>query len=130
MGAKMNTIICSTCGCSLVRLGVTKDQSVAYRYEDEEYRFCCQGCVDLFLTDPEKYLEETKVLIVCPTCLAEKPREWAVKVTVANQEVDFCRCPYSPEAFAKNPDYYLGRLEGSIPNQGVLDHEGGCVRPE
>ena len=126
----MNTIICSTCGCSLVRLGVTKDQSVAYRYKDEEYRFCCQGCVDLFLTDPEKYLEETKDLIVCPTCLAEKPREWAVKITVANQEVDFCRCPYCPEAFAKNPDYYLRRLEGSIPNQGVLDHEGCCIRPE
>lgn len=61
MGGKMNTLICSTRGCSLVRLGVTKDQSLAYLYEDEEYRFCCQGCVDLLLTDPEKYLEETSI---------------------------------------------------------------------
>ncbi len=56
----MNTIICSTCGCSLVRLGVTKDQSLAYQYEDEEYRFCCQGCLDLFVTNPAKYLAETR----------------------------------------------------------------------
>ena len=126
----MNTLICSTCGCSLVRLGVTKEKSAAYSYEGEERRFCCQGCVDLFVTDPAKYLEETKDLIVCPTCLAEKPRKWAVKLKIANRELHFCRCPYCPEVFRKNPDYYIGRLEGSIPNRGVLDHEGCCVRPE
>ncbi len=126
----MSTLICPTCGCSLVRLGVPKDKATVYRFESEEHLFCCQGCLDLFVTDPAKYLGETRDLVVCPTCLAEKPRQWAVMLKVANDEVWFCRCPYCPEAFKKDPEYYLGRLEGRIPNQGVLDHEGCCVRPE
>ena len=126
----MKTLICPTCGCSLVRLGITKEQAVTDRSTDEEYHFCCQGCVDLFKTDPEKYLEETADVIVCPTCLAEKPRQWAATLTIAGQEVHFCRCPHCAEVFQKNPDYYIQRLDGTIPNQGVLDHEGCCVRPE
>ena len=126
----MKTLICLTCGCSLVRLGVSKGKSVTYRHNGEEYRFCCQGCTDLFITDPQKYLQETNGLIVCPTCLAEKPLQWAIKLKIAGQEVHFCRCPHCPEVFQKNPDFYIKRLEGTIPNEGVLDHEGCCVRPE
>ncbi len=48
----MSTPICPTCGCSLVRLGVSKDQATVYRFEGEERLFCCQGCLDLFVTDP------------------------------------------------------------------------------
>ncbi len=125
----MQTLICPTCGCSLVRLGVSTAQAVTYRYSGEEYRFCCQGCVDLFITDPQTYLEETSDLIVCPTCLAEKPRQWAATLEIAGQEVHFCRCPYCAEVFHKNPDFYMQRLKGIIPHAGVLDHEGCCVRP-
>ena len=126
----MNTRICPTCGCSLVRLGVTEDQSVAHLHDGTEHHFCCQGCLDLFMADPNKYLAETSDLIVCPTCLAEKPRCVAAKLNVAGQDVYFCRCPYCAEAFQKNPSYYLQRLEGVIPTTGVLDHDGCCVRPE
>jgi len=66
----MKTPICPTCGCSLVRLGIRNDQATVYRTNGDEYRFCCQGCVDLFITDPRKHLKETKDMIVCPTCLA------------------------------------------------------------
>ena len=93
----MRTLICPTCGCSLVRLGVTQDNATVYRFEGEERLFCCQECLDLFVSDPAKYLGETRDLVVCPTCLAEKPRQWAVMVKVANDEVWFCRCPYCRE---------------------------------
>ena len=126
----METLICSTCGCSLVRLGVSKEDSVVHHHNGENYRFCCQGCVDVFITDPEKYLQETNDLIVCPTCLAEKPQQWSATFKYAGQEVHFCRCPYCAEVFQKNPDFYIARLEGTIPYEGVLDHEGCCVRPE
>ncbi len=126
----MNTLVCPTCGCSLVRLGVGKDKAVTYRYTNTDYAFCCQGCVDIFTTDPQKFLLETNDLIVCPTCLAEKPLKAAVKLQIAGQEVHFCRCPYCPEVFQKSPEFYIKRLEGTIPNEGVLDHEGCCVRPE
>ncbi|MFQ5664573.1 MAG: YHS domain-containing protein [Terriglobia bacterium] len=126
----MKRLICATCGCSLVRLGVSKDRALTYSYDGEEYLFCCQACVDLFIGDPQKYLQETKNLIVCPTCLGEKPLQWAAKLKYAGQEVHFCRCPYCADVFQKDPDYYLKRLEGTVPYQGVLGHGGCCVRPE
>ena len=126
----MGTLICPTCGCSLVRLGVSREMAVPYSHEGEEFFFCCQGCVDLFVTDPEKHLQETDGLIVCPTCLAEKPLQWSAKLTHAGQEVHFCRCPYCAELFRQAPDHYIRRLEGTTPYEGVLGHEGCCVRPE
>ncbi len=126
----MKTLICRTCGCSLVRLGITSDQAVPLEYSGEDYRFCCRACADLFVNDPEKYLQETDGLIVCPTCLGEKPVRSAAKLNIGGQEVHFCRCPYCAETFEKDPDFYTKRLEGVLPNPGVLDHDGCCVRPE
>ena len=125
----MNTLICPTCGCSLVRLGVKSDQAVIHTYHGKEYHFCCQACVDLFSADPQKYLEETSDLIVCPTCLAEKPLQSAATLTIGGQEVHFCRCPYCSDLFQKNPDFYIQRLAGTIPHEGVVGHESCCVRP-
>ena len=125
----MKTLICPTCGCSLVRLGVAKDQAVVYSHTSKEYFFCCQGCADLFTTDPQKYLQESNDLIVCPTCLAEKPRQLAVKLEITEQDVYFCRCPHCEELFRKDPDFYMKRLDGTVPNEGVMDHAGCCVRP-
>ncbi len=125
----MKTLICSTCRCSLVRLGVTSDEAPMYRFNDQEYRFCCQKCADLFSADPPKYLQiPVDMIVVCPVCLGEKPVEWAVKLRMAGQEAHFCGCSLCAEAFQKNPDFYVKRLEGAIPNEGVVDHEGSSVR--
>jgi len=126
----METLICPTCGCSLVRLGISKEKSVTNRYNGKEYRFCCQGCADLFIAYPEKYLEQTKDLVVCPTCLAEKPIKSTVAMDIGGHEVHFCGCPYCAELFQKSPEFYVERLKGTIAHDGVLDHEGCCVRPE
>lgn len=126
----MNTPICPTCGCSLVRLGIKKDYAVVHHHKDEKYYFCCQGCVDVFITDPSKYLQETNDLIVCPTCLAEKYMHSAVSIEIDERKLFFCRCPHCVELFQKNPDFYIKRLEGDISNEGVLDHEGCCIRPD
>ena len=126
----MKTIVCPACGCSLVRLGIGKDQSVTCQHGGEEYHFCCQGCVDLFTANPEKYLLELRELIVCPSCLAEKFVAQAVKLNIGGEDIYFCRCPHCAEVFRKDPDFYLDRLAGGIPNEGVLDHEGCCIRPE
>ena len=112
------------------RLGVSGDNSVSYSYGGEEFLFCCKRCVELFTAEPKKYLEEMKDLIVCPTCLAEKPLRQAMTVKIAGAEVYFCRCPHCAEVFQKNPDFYIKRLEGTIANEGVLDHEGCCIRPD
>ncbi len=125
----MKTLICRTCGCSLVRLGICSADAPRRRHDGEEHFFCCHGCADLFADDPERYLDETRDLIVCPTCLAEKPMKWTVTLKIAGQDTHFCRCPYCAEVFKKNPVFYIQRLEGTIPNEGVFSHEGCCVRP-
>ncbi len=125
----MNTLICRTCGCSLVRLGKSKDQAVFHNHDGEEYPFCCQACVDVFTTDPQKYAQETDDLIVCPTCLGEKPRQSAARLEHGGEEVHLCRCPYCAELFQESPDYYIERLEGKMPYGGVLGHAGCSVRP-
>ena len=85
----MKTLICPRCGCSLVRLGVSKEKSASYTYNGEEYRFCCQGCADLFSTDPEQHLQRTKGLVVCPTCLAEKPPQLAFTFEHTGQDIPY-----------------------------------------
>ena len=84
----MKTLICPTCNCSLVRLGIEPDKAATYSHNGEKLYFCCQGCADLFSTstDPQKYLDEIKNLTVCPTCLAEKPPEMAVKLEISGHE--------------------------------------------
>ena len=126
----MTTPICPTCGCSLVRLGISNEMSATIHHGGREYRFCCQGCAELFSTDPDKYLRQTEDLVVCPTCLAEKPIELAVTMNIGGHEVHFCGCPYCAELFQKNPEFYVQRLKGAIPHEGVLGHDGCCVRPE
>ncbi len=126
----MKTLICPHCGCSLVRLGISKDKAVAHRHDDKEYHFCCQSCVDVFVTDPEPDLRRTNDLIVCPTCLGEKKPVSTFTFEHLGQEIHYCGCPSCREVFQKDPDYYIKRLEGTIPSQEVLGHDGGSVEPQ
>lgn len=108
----MQTDICPLCGCSLVRLRISKEKSVIYTYNGKEYRFCCNGCLDIFKTDPEKYLEEIRNLVICPVCLKEKPMQWTTKIDHEGMNIYFCRCPHCEDQFKKKPDYYIKRLAG------------------
>jgi len=114
----------------LVKLGISKDKVSTNSYEGKDHYFCCEGCLDLFVSDHYKYLEETNDLIVCPTCLAEKPRQWATKLNVGGQDVHFCRCTHCADLFQKDPDFYMKRMEGTVPNEGMLGHDGCCIAPE
>ena len=106
------TNICPTCGCSLVRLRLPKESRVSYHHNDKEYGFCCQECLDIFKTDPEKYLQEISNLVVCPVCLKEKPIEWTSTLEHEGETYHFCRCPHCEQQFKKKPDYFIKRLEG------------------
>lgn len=106
-----NSAICPFCGCSLVRLGITRADATSYAHEGEKWWFCCQGCLDGFLDDPPKYLTEVRDWIVCPTCLAEKPKQVTVSISHEGQKVHFCRCPCCIEDFFKRPAELVERLE-------------------
>ena len=108
----MQTPICPPSGCSLVRLGLKDADVVRHGHAAIEYRFCCSGCVEIFTANPEKYIEEIRDLIVCPSYLAEKPIALSVGVQHGGSTVHLCRCPHCLEVFKKNPGRLLQRLEG------------------
>jgi YHS domain-containing protein len=125
----MNSLICPTCGCSLVRLGIAPVPSLSFRHEGVEYFFCCSGCRDLFVHEPKCYLQETDSLEVCPVCLAEKPASHTVRTEYADHVFHFCRCPQCLEEFHRRPAYYLDRLERRIEYAGVFGGERICCAP-
>ena len=106
----MNGAMCPTCGCSLVRLRIARADGVTASYQGEEHYFCCQGCADLFAEKPGVYLSEIRDWIVCPTCLAEKPRSLSVSIEHEGQQVWFCRCPCCVEEFRKRPTELIERM--------------------
>jgi len=117
----METKICPTCGCSLVRLGITDQQAVQLSFRGNDYFFCCQGCVDIFQKKPKSFVKEVKNMHVCPVCLAEKPTAYTVPLEHEGQQIHFCRCTFCMETFIKNPDYYLERLAGKTDFKGLFD---------
>ena len=121
----MKTLICSACGCSLVRLGISKEKAVPHVHDGQQHHFCCQECRDLFVAEPQKYLRLTNGVIVCPNCLGEKPPDRLATFAHAGQDVPYCGCPYCVEMFRQDPDFYIQRLDGTLP----VDAKRGRVRP-
>ena len=109
--SELGTPICPTCGCSLARLGVSRENAAPGRHEGTEYLFCCEGCREIFATDPERYLAQFRDVVVCPACLAEKPVAVMVAVEYEGTIVHFCGCPGCVSAFRRDPERVLARLE-------------------
>jgi YHS domain-containing protein len=106
----MDSPICPYCGCSLARLGISRAEATRFTYEGEELLLCCRGCLDGFRADPSRYLAEIQDWIVCPTCLAEKPREFAIAIEHEGESAYFCRCPGCVKRFENDPEPLLDRL--------------------
>jgi YHS domain-containing protein len=108
----VKSVICPTCGCSLVRLGITREQAARTAFARTLYFFCCEGCAERFRSDPnpERYLAQTADVVVCPGCLAEKPAARTVTADVAGQTVNLCGCPDCQSAVEQDPNRYLAPL--------------------
>lgn len=117
----METKICPTCGCSLVRLGISEKSATKLIYNTQDYFFCCSGCAELFEEDAEKYIEEIQNTVVCPVCLTEKQLKQTTKVAYNGNEIPFCRCPHCIETFKDKPQYYLDRLSGKVKYEGLFN---------
>ncbi len=123
----MITPICASCGCSLIRLGISLGKSPNLKYKSVMYTFCCQGCLKLFEQNPEKYLLETAGIKVCPTCLAEKPEKYMIPLSQQNKTLYFCRCPYCLDTFNERPKYFIERLKGETDFKGLFaEDEKAC----
>lgn len=107
----VHAVLCPTCGCSLVRLGVSRERAVHAAHDRNVYFFCCDGCAETFRTDPDRYLTRIADVVVCPVCLGEKPIAMTVTVEHAGRTVHLCECPYCRQNFTNDPDRYLSPLE-------------------
>jgi YHS domain-containing protein len=108
--SNVRSVICPTCGCSLVRLGIPRESATHYEHEGRELHFCCQSCLDRFLGDPDLYLDRSRDGVVCPTCLGEKPVDVTVRVERDGTTLRFCGCPHCEEAFDRDPEGLTRRL--------------------
>jgi YHS domain-containing protein len=111
MGRTVKSVLCPTCGCSLVRLAVSREKAVRVRYDGADHYFCCQGCAERFRSDPGRHLAQIRDVVVCPGCLGEKPVGVTVGVEFQGRVLNFCGCPHCEEAFRDNPERLLARLE-------------------
>jgi YHS domain-containing protein len=122
----MKTPICPACGCSLVRLGSTQEKEVIHQYQEKNYWFCCEGCLELFKTNPEQLSKETSDLTVCPVCLAEEPIDTTVELVFNGTVLNFCRCPHCLDGFNQDQDYFIKRLAGQTNYSGIFGEPDGC----
>lgn len=107
----MKSVLCPTCGCSLIRLQISREQAVHLTYAGADYHFCCDdGCARVFRSNPERYLAQIRDVVVCPGCLGEKPRAVMTMVEHSGMTVNFCGCPHCADAFAQDPDRLIARL--------------------
>ena len=80
----------------------------------------------VFEENPKPLLEETNSLIVCPSCLAEKPMKQTVELKYQGETFHFCKCPHCMTVFQEDPEYYIKRLNGEIEYSGVFSGGRGC----
>jgi YHS domain-containing protein len=97
-------------------LGDKIDKNVYLDYEGQRIYFCCAGCKDTFLKDPEKYfkkIEDDGVLLEsvqkkCPV-MGDKidKKEY---IDYKGRRVYFC-CAGCKEKFNKEPEKYLKNIK-------------------
>ncbi len=59
------TVVCPTCGHEIKKA----EAKISYEYKGKTYYFCCEGCKEKFVKNPEKYLEKKtkmKAVYICP----------------------------------------------------------------
>jgi YHS domain-containing protein len=97
-------------------LGDRIDKNVYLDYEGQRIYFCCAGCKDTFLKEPEKYfkkIEEDGILLEsiqkkCPVMGGDIDKK--EYVDYKGRRVYFC-CAGCKEKFDKEPEKYLKNIK-------------------
>lgn len=92
--------------CSMV---VAADSLRRFRYEGEEYRFCCDRCLERFKAEPQRFLADEK-----PLAKAEAGTLWV--------------CPMCPEVESPVPVPCPGCGMALEPKVPTLDEDDGELR--
>ncbi len=97
-------------------------------YQGQRIYFCCPGCEDSFLKDPEKYFEQAakdsilfeNVQTTCP--VMGNPVDKQFFTYYKGRGIYFC-CASCIETFNADPDKYLKTMEEAEKKGMKKDHE-------
>jgi len=95
---KEETITCPVSGEKVLK----SEAAGPYKYNDNEYYFCCNGCLEKFKNDPEAYLNKTEDLI----CGMTIDKRTAKKVSYEGKDFHFCSDNCKAE-FEKDPKAHV-----------------------
>jgi YHS domain-containing protein len=70
--------------------------------------FCCKGCPEMFMLQPEKFLKQHKVDIRCVVNQGRNANPDAKRRAYVNREIYFLSTPYALTLFKKNTLKYCG----------------------
>ncbi len=85
------------------------EEAESHEYKGKTYYFCCAGCKEKFVKDPEKYVKSNGDKIICPVNGNEvKDPEKATSSVYKGKTYYFC-CPGCKEPFDKDPEKYLNK---------------------
>lgn len=76
--------------------------------------FCCKGCPELFMKQPEKYLKQNKVDIRCVVNQGRNANPDAKRRAYVNHEIYFLSTPYALTLFKKQTLKYCGWLTDPV----------------
>lgn len=107
--------------CPVMDNPINKDVFVEYR--GKKVYFCCSGCDDTFLADPETYLPKLPQFqqTLCP--VMDNPINKDVFIEYEGKKVYFC-CPGCDDAFLKEPEKYLNKLPQFDQAETKNEHTG------
>jgi YHS domain-containing protein len=111
-------------------MGNPINKEVFVDYEGYRYFFCCKGCVEPFLAEPGKYIEQMKAEGVTPmklkaqsTCpVLGNPIDKTVFVDYDGQRIYFC-CKGCVSEFEKDPAKYMKVLADRGETGEILKQE-------
>lgn len=95
-------------------MGGAVNKKYFIEYQGEKVYFCCPGCDEVFLKEPEKYMDKLPQFrqksmeqTHCPVMGGAINKKYFIEYE--GEKVYFC-CPGCEEAFLKEPEKYMGKL--------------------
>jgi YHS domain-containing protein len=117
---KEETTTCPVSGEKVLK----SEAAGTYKYNNTEYHFCCNDCLEKFKKDPETYLNKTTDLV----CGMSVDKRTAIKASYEGADYYFCS-ENCKTTFEKDPKTYVMKaMETSkVHVHGENDKCDGCA---
>jgi YHS domain-containing protein len=113
-GKKAESITCPVTGETVLK----SDAAGPFTYNEKEYYFCCNSCLEKFKKDPDAYLNKAKDMM----CGMDVDKRTALKSSFEGKDYYFCneKCK---DAFEKDPKAHVMK---AMKTSKVHAHDEKC----